>query len=188
MTIAVHLAHCGECTDSVSELEAAAGEALVTGQEASVAPTALSRLLARVDSDGGPEVAAGHQAETVGHLTLPPCLPKRMVGFRRWLTPDLWTAPIKTPQVDGWRTFLLHAPKGLQVPVHGHRGGELIAVLSGSFADGIRYGAGDFAESSAGSAHGLTVGEDGPCMCVIAMEGRAKWAGWARAVSMVLDV
>jgi putative transcriptional regulator len=124
----------------------------------------------------------------VGDVKLPFAAARAGVGLRRWLAPGLWAAPVQAAVHDDWRSFVLRAPARTVIPTHGHHGGELIAVLSGSFLDESLYGAGDFAESVANSEHALRVSADGPCACLIAVQGRIKWHGWSRMIRPLLGI
>lgn len=61
----------------------------------------------------------------------------------------------------------------------------MIAVLGGAYADGRTIKAGDFASCRAGRHHGLRVSTDGPCACLIAVQGKVHWRGWARLITPV---
>lgn len=149
-------------------------------------PDALERIMARLNGPGSD--APVISKTTVGDVDIPFAAARAGLGPRRWLAPGLWAAPVNAAVHDGWRTFLLRAPARSVIPTHGHRGGELVAVLSGSFMDGELYSAGDFAESVAHSEHKLRVSADGPCACLIAMQGRVQWHGWSRMIRPLLGI
>lgn len=186
IVVAAHLETCQACRALVSKIEEAEGRMLATLPPSEMEPDGLERVMARLD---GPSPDAPIISKTIiGDVEIPLGAARAGLGPRRWLAPGLWAAPVNAAVHDGWRTFLLRAPARSVVPTHGHRGGELIAVLSGSFMDGELYSAGDFAESVAHSEHELRVSADGPCACLIAMQGRVQWHGWWRMIRPLLGI
>ena len=150
-------------------------------------PGALRRALAWLN---GPMLDDDPQSEIdrLADVTLPRSVARAGLGRRRWLAPGLWAAPVRTPRTDDWRTFLLRVPANMTVPTHGHRGGELIAVWDGAFQNGGLHVAGDFAENIADSNHQLRVTPAGRCVCVISVQGRIQWRGWAKMITPVLGI
>jgi putative transcriptional regulator len=184
--VSAHLETCASCRAQVARFEEAEGRLIDALPPATLPADALERVLARLDSsDAGP---TNDLTDTVGDVKLPFAAARAGVGPRRWLAPGFWAAPIQAAVHDDWRSFVLRAPARTVIPTHGHDGGELIAVLSGSFQDGQRYRAGDFAESIAHSEHALRVSADGPCACLIAVQGRIKWHGWSRMIRPLLGI
>ncbi len=104
------------------------------------------------------------------------------------MSPGLWAAHLKAGRQGDWRTFILRAPANTTIPLHEHRGDELIGVLQGAFQDGQTYRAGDFATNINGSAHAMRVEGDGPCVCFIAVRGALQWRGWSRAIGPILGI
>ncbi len=186
IVVAAHLETCGLCRGQVSKIEEAEGRLLEALPATEMNSDGLERVMARLGgSDPDPPAP---RKTTVGDVDLPFAAARAGLGPRRWLGPGLWAAPVKAAVHDDWRTILLRAPAQTLIPTHGHRGGELIAVLSGSFMDGALYSAGDFAESVAHSEHELRVSADGPCACLIAMQGRVQWHGWSRMIRPLLGI
>ncbi len=124
----------------------------------------------------------------LGDVPLPAALRRVKFDRRRWLRPGLWVAHARSPQEEGWRTYVLHAPAGQRLPPHVHSGPELICVLAGAFEDERRYVAGDFVESAGGSDHSVTVGSEGPCVCLIAAKGRLRSSGLSKLFNAALSV
>ena len=83
-----------------------------------------------------------------------------------WL-PNWWT-----------RLFLLRAKPGVRLMPHDHTGSEMTCVLSGGFShDGNHYGPGDFDWGESGIGHEIAIGEEGECVCLIAMRGKLRLKG-----------
>jgi putative transcriptional regulator len=76
------------------------------------------------------------------------------------------------------------------VPEHGHGGAELTLVLTGSYSDATgRYHRGDVADLDEDVEHQPVVDPDGPCICLIASETKAKFRGMlARLLQPIIGV
>ena len=62
---------------------------------------------------------------------------------------------------------------------HTHTGTELTCVLKGSFShQGGRYGPGDFDYGDDNMDHRPVVGDEGPCLCLVAMTGDLRMNGF----------
>jgi putative transcriptional regulator len=62
---------------------------------------------------------------------------------------------------------------------HSHTGTELTCVLKGSFShQGGRYGPGDFDYGDDDVDHRPIVGDEGPCLCLVAMTGDLRMNGF----------
>lgn len=188
VTVAAHLQTCSACHRQVRQFEEAEGRVLEAIEPATLTPGSLERILDRLRSDPESISPTLEAAQRLADVELPDAVKRAGLGARRWLAPGLWTAPVRARRTDDWRTFLLRVPAGTSIPSHRHRGGELIAVLSGSFSDGETFTAGDFGENTAGSNHEVRVGPDAHCVCLISIQGRAQWRGWARVITPVLGI
>lgn len=167
--------------------EEAEGALLHATQPLALSAGALPDLLRLIDQDElTPEPAIG--SDELADIRLPSAIVRAGLGPRRWLAPGFWAAPVRASNTDDWRTYVLRTPPGAVIPTHGHRGGELVAVLTGAFIDGRRYEAGDFAENVAGSDHHLRIDDAGPCACVISIQGRLQWRGWSRMIRPLLGI
>jgi putative transcriptional regulator len=186
LSLAAHMDGCRHCRARVVALEAQEGEVLADGPDATLAPDALGRALARLDDPAPPSPT--RKLDRLGDVVLPSVVAHLGLKSRRWVAPGFWAARVNAPSTDGWRTFLLRAPAGARIPHHEHGGVELIYVISGAFRDGVDYEAGDFAEHSAESEHDLTVFPDGPCACLISLQGTTRWKGWSRVIVPILGV
>ncbi len=159
------------------------GVLMSASEPAPLRPGALETVLARLDTptaqdDDRPESGSPWPA-VVGRFGL---------GPRRHLSPGLWAAPLVAPRTDDWRAFLIRMPAGSTIPHHGHRGGELVAVLEGAFHDGQTYRRGDFVENLPAADHQLKITSDTACTCLIAVQGALLWQGWARIIGPALGI
>ena len=86
---------------------------------------------------------------------------------------------------SSWATRLADAlndewlpPEFLAVE-HTHTGTELTCVLKGSFShQGGRFGPGDFDYGDDDIDHRPIVGDEGPCLCLVAMTGDLRMNGF----------
>lgn len=77
---------------------------------------------------------------------------------------------------SGERLYLLRARPGLPVPRHSHSGQEWTLVLTGGYrAGGRQYVAGDLHQEDETCLHDLRIDEDGPCISLVADEGKLKF-------------
>lgn len=193
ITLSAHLETCEACRETVSQIEDREGHGIETSAPASMSSRALEDILARIDEAPTPAMPAPALAprarrEFLGDVKIPQAVAAAGLGSRRWLAPGIWAAPVGGLSDAPWRTVLLRVARSAHIPSHGHSGQELIAVLQGSFHDGGRYVAGDFAENDAGLRHHLTVSRDGPCACLISTRGPIEWRGWSRIVGAMLGI
>ena len=188
LIVSAHLEACSACRDHVSAAEEAEGAALEASEPAPLRDDALIRALAAIDDSHRRPALADTVAAKLGDVRVPAAAARLGLKRRRFLAPGLWAASVKVDDADGWRAFLLRVPAGMKVPPHRHRGSELIAVLAGAFKDGHLYRAGDFAANLADGDHDLQATDDGPCACLIAIQGRVQWRGWARMITPLVGI
>jgi putative transcriptional regulator len=189
LTVSAHLDRCAACRGRVTLFEQVGGALLADTAEAEMSDDALALALARIERPAPPRRASTPVAAAPRGLELPSALGRRGIGSRRWLGPGIWVAPVRSNTPDGWRTYLLHAPRGVAIPHHGHRGPEFTAVLEGAFIDeGGLYGPGDFAESGEGLEHHPTVHGDEPCLCLISGQGGVRATGILRLIQPLIGV
>lgn len=78
---------------------------------------------------------------------------------------------------NGERLYLLRARPGLPVPRHTHSGQEWTLILAGGYTAGDRqYEAGDLHQEDESCLHDLRIDDDGPCVSLIADEGKLRFA------------
>jgi len=184
LTVSAHTEVCARCAARLREWEEAEGHLLAATPRAPVSQDVLEKLLARLDDP--PQDDGEGLIDRLGDVQLPSDVARAGLGPRRWLAPGLWSARVRAPEQDGWRTILLRTPAGVTIPTHRHEGQELVCVLAGAFDDRRRYHAGDFGENVAGSSHQLKVTADGPCACLIAVRGAISWRGLSKIITPAL--
>jgi putative transcriptional regulator len=78
----------------------------------------------------------------------------------------------------GVKAALLRLPPGSLMPRHSHRGQEFTLVLAGGYRDGdVAYGPGDFSAKDPTDQHQPVVDEDGPCICLVALDAPLRLSG-----------
>jgi len=78
---------------------------------------------------------------------------------------------------SGERLYLLRARPGFQVPRHSDSGQEWTLILSGGYKAGSnQFLAGDLHQEDEHSEHDLRIDDDGPCISLVADEGRLKFS------------
>jgi putative transcriptional regulator len=187
LVIACHLETCPSCLATVQTLDEVHASALETMPPTAMSEDALRQALLRIQvarRDGAPSAVTS----MLGDVTLPSALTDARFHARKWISPGLWAAHLKTERKDHWRTFILRAPGNTTIPSHAHPGDEFISVLQGAFHDGDAYSAGDFAANIKDSSHAMHVESDGPCVCLIAVRGALRWHGWSRAIGPILGI
>jgi putative transcriptional regulator len=184
LCVRVHLDACSECRDAVATLEAAEEPFIDQLPEAPLPEDAVSALLVKLQSTP----VETREPKAVGDVQLPGAMAHVRVASRRWIAPGFWVAHLPEGRQEGWRTYILRAPPGARLPMHGHGGPELVCVLSGAFRDRRRYGPGDFVEMPGGSDHSLVIDSQGPCACLIASKGAIQWKGAAKLLKSALSV
>jgi len=78
---------------------------------------------------------------------------------------------------SGERLYLLKARPGFAVPKHSHRGQEWTLVLTGGYKSGAQqFVAGDLHQEDETCLHDLRIDDDGPCISLIADDGKLTFA------------
>ena len=188
LPISAHLETCSDCRARVGKLEENEGRAIEQAEPISMRANALERVMSRLDDAPLAETSGQDFTDQLEGARLPAAAERLGLRRRRYLAPGLWAAQVRGDFLSGWRAFLLRVPRGTTIPTHGHEGREVIAVLSGAFSDGRTYNAGDFVECTRADEHELKVSGDRPCVCLIAIQGRLRWQGWARVITPVLGL
>ncbi|HWA60385.1 MAG TPA: ChrR family anti-sigma-E factor [Caulobacteraceae bacterium] len=167
--VAAHVGACPACRAQVRLAEAVGGALLSTIEPAPMAQDALARALAAIEvpSPAAPAAAAQGPEDWIR-------VPSQILAAarsRRWMAPGVWVAMVDGDRKGGPRSYLLGIGAGIAVPMHTHRGSELLCVVKGAFEDGGRiYRAGDFAESDETISHEPKVTRDGDCVCLVATD------------------
>jgi putative transcriptional regulator len=189
LAVSAHLDRCSGCRGRVTLFEQVGGALLADTDEAQMAEDALALAMARIERPEPVGRAGAPPAASPAGVQLPSALARRGVGSRRWVTPGIWVAPVRSNKPDGWRTYLLCVPRGVAMPHHGHNGPEFTAVLQGAFIDeGGVYGPGDFAESGEGLEHHPTVQGEESCICLISGHGGVRATGILRLIQPLIGV
>jgi putative transcriptional regulator len=180
LVVGVHVAGCVRCSRFVQAMEQLAGAAIEDAEPAPIPAGAFDLVMARIDEHRSPQeprsVPAGPAPED---LDLPKLLRRCRLGKRRWVAPGVNLQPIELSRAGKARAFLLQSSPGTRMLEHSHTGTELTCVLKGSFShEGGRYGPGDFDYGDDDVDHRPIVGDEGPCLCVVAMTGDLRMNGF----------
>jgi putative transcriptional regulator len=178
--IATHLVACARCRSFVRTMEQLGGTLMADLPPAAMASDALSMAEARLreappaPQGESPSPEAG--AEIPG---LPSFVRRYRFGKWKWVAPSIHVRPIVLPEPGDTRVFLLKSGPGTRMLQHSHTGLEMTCVLTGGFthAQG-HYGPGDFDLGDDSVDHQPLVDADGDCICLVAMHGELRLAGW----------
>jgi putative transcriptional regulator len=127
-----------------------------------------------------PEERAARTSEAArgSEQDVPAALRNYRIGKRRRIAPGLSMRPIELSGSGTARAFLLRSAPGTRMLEHTHTGTELTLVLEGSFShQGGRFGPGDFDYGDDEIDHRPLVGDEGPCVCLVAMTGDLRMNG-----------
>ena len=160
--VAVHLAQCPQCRETLRLGEEIGGHLLESGPSAALSPRALDDVMARLDR--GPP--SPHPAPTLAGLA---------TGRWRRLGPGIELMNLAPRDAGGTRLDLIRVAPGIALPRHGHGGAESTCVMQGAFADETgEYRAGDFAEGDAPLIHAPRALSGEACICIVATTGRLR--------------
>lgn len=179
LVVGVHLSGCAHCRRFVQALEHLAGATLETSVAAPMAKDAFAAVMARIERAPKPAAPPPAPVPADPELAgLPESLRRLQIGPRRRVAPGLSMRPIQLTARATSRAFLLRAEPGVKMLDHSHSGTELTCVLEGSFSHrGGRFGPGDFDYGDDDVDHDVTVGDEGPCLCIVAMTGDLRMHG-----------
>ncbi len=179
LVVAVHVAGCERCGRFVRAMEQLAGAALEDAAPAPMAADAFDAVMARIHSRPDEMVRPLPPRVIAEHPDLPEVLRRCRIGKRRRVAPGVSMQPIELPGAGRARAFLLQSAPGTRMLEHSHTGTELTCVLKGSFShQGGRYGPGDFDYGDDDVDHRPVVGDEGPCLCLVAMTGDLRMNGF----------
>jgi len=180
LVIATHLALCPACRRQVADYEALGGELLSELPDESLAADSLTKTLVKLDrANAGPARPSRSINPPAGDsLLLPQPLRDYMSqawaarGSWRSVMPGLRTLKLKA---SGAKVWMMELGAGRPIPHHGHRGQEMVLVLSGGYHDGeTGYGPGDIQMSGPETIHRPVADDDGPCLCLVMVEGAIR--------------
>ncbi|MNU25225.1 Anti-sigma-E factor ChrR [compost metagenome] len=176
VVVAAHLALSPANDAWVRQLQAVGGEFLSDAAPTPMADDALARAMARIDTDAG-EVKAPAPLNDMPELPEP--LRRYALGRWRWIGPGMRVRDVHAPRDGDCRVILLEIGPGRETPRHTHGGVELTCVLSGAYAtETERFDVGDLEEADPEVLHQPRVVSDGPCLCVVALDGQIQLDGW----------
>jgi putative transcriptional regulator len=179
LVVGVHVAQCDRCRRFVAAIEQLAGSALEAAEPMPLAAGAFEAVMARNDRSPRPQPRETVPLSSDPELAdLPDMLRRCRIGKRRRVAPGISMRPIQLSGAGPSRAFLLRSEPGTRMIEHSHTGSELTLVLKGSFShQGGRYGPGDFDLGDDEVDHRPIVGDEGPCLCVVAMSGDLRMHG-----------
>jgi len=178
LVVGVHVAECARCARFVHAIEQLAGLALEDVPPVPMASDAFERVLSRIDDASEREVPP--RPANIGEVErdVPVALRNYRIGKPRRVAPGLSLRPIELSGSGKARAFLLRSAPGTRMLEHTHTGTELTLVLEGSFSHkGGRFGPGDFDYGDDEIDHRPIVGDEGPCVCLVAMTGDLRMNG-----------
>jgi len=179
LVVGVHVADCARCRRFVRAVEQLAGASLDAAEPVATGADAFDAVMARIDlrPPSTPRVSevAEHDPELAD---LPDMVRRCKIGKRRRIAPGISMRPILLSGGSKSRPFLLRSEPGARMLEHTHSGSELTCVLKGSFSHlGGYYGPGDFDYGDDEVDHRPVVGDEGPCLCLVAMTGDLRMHG-----------
>lgn len=178
LVVAVHVAGCTRCGRFVQAMEQLAAAALEDVEPVQLSAGAFDEVLLRVHASASERAPQLAPAAAPVDTDLPELLRRCRIGKRRRIAPGVSMRPIELSGPGKARAFLLESAPGTRMLEHTHTGTELTCVLKGSFShQGGRYGPGDFDYGDDDVDHRPLVGDEGPCLCLVAMTGALRMNG-----------
>ena len=181
LVLSAHVASCAECCGQVRVAEAVGGALLAEATPAEMAPDALQRVLARIESQPTPPPGARSKGpqRPDDWIWVPDEVLLAAERRKRWAAPGVWVAQVTRDRKTGARSYLLGIGPVIAVPSHTHNGLEMVCVLKGAFKDrGHIYRPGDVAESDETIEHKPRVTREGDCVCLISADGPLRPRSW----------
>jgi putative transcriptional regulator len=178
LVVGVHVAGCARCGRFVQAIEQLGGLALEDVEPVPVASDAFEQVMSRIHAAPEERAARTSEAARSSEQDVPAALRNYRIGKRRRIAPGLSMRPIELSGSGTARAFLLRSAPGTRMLEHTHTGTELTLVLEGSFShEGGRFGPGDFDYGDDEIDHRPLVGDEGPCVCLVAMTGDLRMNG-----------
>jgi putative transcriptional regulator len=187
LVLDAHIGACPACAADVRAAEAVGGALLAELPPAEMAADALEQVMARIESPA-PQPRALRQPPD--WIKVAPDVLAAASRRRRWAAPGVWVATVTQDRRTGARSYLLGVGANIAVPLHSHRGQEMICVLKGAYEDrGAIHSVGDFAENDDEVEHEPRSTFDGECVCLIAADARLVPRNWvARLLQPVVGI
>lgn len=180
LVLEAHIGACAQCAAEARIAEAVGGALLAELPPAQMAADALERALAGL---GPQEPATDPAPQPADWIKVSPQVLAAAARRKRWAAPGVWVAGVTHDRRTGARSYLLGVGANLAVPLHTHRGQELICVIKGAYKDrGRIHGVGDFAENDESVEHQPKTTRDGECVCLIAADHRLVPRNWRARV------
>jgi len=158
------------------------GALLESSQAADMSNDFMERLSARLNAPQAPVATTPAKAQ---NERTPEWMPASLADYMRrsgqrlrWRNVGVGVQQARLGRSSrGERLYLLRARPGLPVPRHTHSGQEWTLLLCGGYKVGAQqYVAGDLHQEDESCMHDLRIDDDGPCISLIADEGKLKFA------------
>jgi putative transcriptional regulator len=177
LVVGAHLGVCDRCRREVEAAEQVGGALLEALAAAEMQGDALALALARIERPA-PVDPLRDAPPRHDWIRTPPAVLDAMAKRRRWAAPGVWVAPVARGPGPA-RVYLLGVSAGMSVPLHSHRGEEMLLVLKGGFADrGADFEPGDFAQNGESVEHRPRITDQGECVCLVAADGPLAPRDW----------
>jgi putative transcriptional regulator len=178
LTVGCHVHICAICRQETALWESVGGAMLDASAPVALSADAKARVFARLGERSETRAAEPRLPAYLQHFALPAPLQRQSIGMRRWVTPNIWFAPIAIAPGSPARTYLVYGKANTTLPAHTHVGREFTTLLYGSFSDDTgSYGAGDFAETDDTITHSPAVTAEDACLCLISADAPMRLKG-----------
>ncbi|HTT97408.1 MAG TPA: ChrR family anti-sigma-E factor [Rhizomicrobium sp.] len=165
LIIACHVSACTVCRSEVGLWDSIGGAMLDATDAVALGANALAKTLARANAQNTAKLP--ELPNFLHQLSIPQPLTQRRIGARRWVTPNIWFAPVDGSPL----TYLVFARRNTRLSFHTHGGREYTCVIDGAFDDVVgSFAVGDFAETNEAVEHAPTATAEGSCLCLISSE------------------
>jgi len=186
LVIACHVDSCAICRGEVALWDSACGALLESSEPAALSDGAFERLLSSLN-EAAPARRISEIPEYLRRFDIPTPLRSHKIGMRRWVTPNIWFAPIAMDRKSSARTYLVYSRRNTTFPEHTHVGREFTYVLHGSFSDATgTYSKGDLAQTDESVVHSPAVASQSDCLCLSGADAPMRLLGLpARAIQVL---
>lgn len=181
LLVACHIHDCVICRSEAALWESVGGTVLETLEASPLSEDALEKTLARLGDASS--VNAPKLPAFVDRFAVPSPLAREKIGFRRWVTPSIWFAPIHLGKDARSYCYLVYARAGTTLAEHTHGGAEYTQILHGSFRDDTgTFERGDFACTDENILHAPAVTLDSDCLCLSSSDEPMQLTGRAARI------